>query len=72
MRVPYDALRIGFDVVADMLRGSLFRADDIEKEREVITEEIRGINDIPDEVVGELIDRARLAGCSSRASDRWF
>jgi predicted Zn-dependent peptidase len=57
VRVPYDAIQIGFDVVADMLRGSLFRPDDVEKEREVITEEIRGINDIPDEVVGELIDR---------------
>lgn len=57
VRVPYDALQIGFDVLADMLRGSLFRADDVEKEREVITEEIRGINDIPDEVVGELIDQ---------------
>ncbi|MHB8646568.1 MAG: M16 family metallopeptidase [Thermomicrobiales bacterium] len=57
VRVPYDALETGFDVLADMLRGSLFRQDDVEKEREVITEEIRGINDIPDEVVGELIDR---------------
>ncbi len=56
VRVPYDALQVGFDVLADMLRGSLFREDDVEKEREVITEEIRGINDIPDEVVGELID----------------
>ena len=56
VRVPYDALAIGFDVLADMLRGSLFRPDDVEKEREVITEEIRGINDIPEEVVGELID----------------
>ncbi len=57
VRVPYDALQIGFDVLADMLRGSLFREEDVEKEREVITEEIRGINDIPDEVVGELIDQ---------------
>ncbi len=57
VRVPHDSLHVGFDVLADMLRGSLFRDDDIEKEREVITEEIRGINDIPDEVVGELIDR---------------
>src|SRR5579885_2939451 len=56
VRVPYDALETGFDVLADMMRGSLFREEDIEKEREVITEEIRGINDIPDEVVGELID----------------
>ncbi len=56
VRVPYDALQVGFDVLADMLRGSLFREEDVEKEREVITEEIRGINDIPDEVVGELID----------------
>jgi len=56
VRVPYDAFQVGFDVLADMLRGSLFREEDVEKEREVITEEIRGINDIPDEVVGELID----------------
>jgi predicted Zn-dependent peptidase len=57
VRVPYDSLTIGFDVMSDMMRKSLFRKQDIEKEREVITEEIRGINDIPDEVVGELIDR---------------
>jgi predicted Zn-dependent peptidase len=56
VRVPYDAIKVGFDVVADMLRHSLFREDDVEKEREVITEEISGINDIPEEVVSELID----------------
>ena len=56
VRVPYNSVKIGFDVVADMLRHSLFRAEDVEKEREVITEEISGINDIPEEVVSELID----------------
>jgi predicted Zn-dependent peptidase len=64
VRVPYDAVKIGFDVVADMLRHSLFREEDIEKEREVITEEISGINDIPEEVVSELIDNLVWDGAS--------
>ena len=64
VRVPYDAVPTAFDVVADMLRRSLFRPEDVEKEREVITEEIRGINDIPEEVVSELIDTVVWEGAA--------
>lgn len=64
VRVPYDAIKTGFDVVADMLCHSLFRPEDIEKEREVITEEISGINDIPEEVVSELIDKVVWDGAA--------
>jgi len=56
VRVPRDAVRVGFDVLSDMILHSRFRLEDVEREREVITEEIRGINDIPDEVVSELSD----------------
>ena len=56
VRVPQHAVGVGFDVLADMIGNSLFRPEDVEREREVITEEIRGINDVPDEVVSELID----------------
>lgn len=56
VRVPQHATQVGFDVLADMMLHSHFRPEDVEREREVITEEIRGINDIPDEVVSELSD----------------
>ena len=43
-------------VLVDMLRNSLFRAEDIEKERQVIIEEIHMGKDSPSQEVGLLID----------------
>jgi predicted Zn-dependent peptidase len=43
-------------VLADMLRNSLFRPEDIEKERQVIIEEIHMGKDSPSQQVGLLID----------------
>ena len=44
------------DLLLDMLRNSLFRRDDIEKERQVIHEELAMINDYPASRVDSLID----------------
>ena len=44
------------DLLLDMLRNSLFRQDDIEKERHVIHEELAMINDYPSARVDSLID----------------
>ncbi|HJM88483.1 MAG TPA: pitrilysin family protein [Dehalococcoidia bacterium] len=46
-----------FDVLADMLRDSLFREPEIERERGVILEELAATEDSPAEQVGLLLDR---------------
>ena len=44
------------DLLMDMLRGSLFRQEDIERERQVVIEELKMINDHPGQKVDSLID----------------
>ena len=55
-KVPAGKLDLAFDVLADILRHSTFPADELEKERLVIFEEIRGIVDTPDDLVHDIID----------------
>jgi predicted Zn-dependent peptidase len=50
-RVSRDHLAIASDVLLDMLRGSRFRAEDVERERQVIIEEINESLDSPDDLV---------------------
>ena len=50
------------DLMVDMLRNSLFRPDDIEKERNVIHEELAMINDYPSARVDTLIDEMLWPG----------
>ncbi len=45
-------LPLALDVLSDMLRHSLLAADEVEKERRVILEEISSSQDIPEELVG--------------------
>jgi predicted Zn-dependent peptidase len=56
VKVPSAHLERAFDVVGDMLRNSIFDPAEIEKERGVIIEEIRGIDDTPDDLIHDLID----------------
>lgn len=56
-KVPGTHLPLAFDVLADMLRNSTFDPDEMEKERKVIFEEIRAIQDIPEDIVHDLIDQ---------------
>ncbi len=55
-KVPAGKLELAFDVLADILRHSTFPDDELEKERMVIFEEIRGIVDTPDDLVHDVID----------------
>lgn len=50
-RVSRDDLPIAADVLLDMLRYSRFEAADVERERQVITEEINETLDSPDDLV---------------------
>ncbi len=51
---PY--IKTAFDVLVDMLLNSRFNAEDMEKERQVIIEEINMSHDSPSQRVGMLID----------------
>jgi predicted Zn-dependent peptidase len=55
-KVPSTHLALSFDVIADILQNSLIEQDEFIKERSVIIEEIRGIEDAPEELVHEIID----------------
>lgn len=56
-KVPSTHFARAFDVLGDMLRNSLFDAEELEKERGVIIEEIRASEDDPTDVVGELLNK---------------
>ncbi len=55
-KVPAAHLDRAFDVLADVVRHSTFPEHEIEKERFVVIEEIRGVNDTPDDLVHDLVD----------------
>lgn len=56
-KVPGTHLPLAFDVLADMLRNSTFDPEELEKERKVIFEEIRAVQDIPEDIVHDVIDQ---------------
>ena len=47
---------IAIDILTDMLTNSLFDESDIEKEKAIITEEIKGAEDTPDEYIYDIFD----------------
>jgi predicted Zn-dependent peptidase len=55
-KVARDHLKNAAGVLVDMLLNSLFRPEDMEKERQVIIEEIHMCKDSPSQQVGMLID----------------
>lgn len=56
-KVPGMHLPLAFDVLADMLLNSTFDPEEMEKERKVIFEEIRSVQDIPEDMVHDVIDQ---------------
>ncbi len=56
-KVPSTHFALAFDVLADMLRNSTFDANEMDKERHVIIEEIRSIQDVPEDLVHDLLDQ---------------
>lgn len=55
-KVPSMHVGLAFDVMSDMIRNSTFDPTEMDKERKVIFEEIRSTQDIPEELVHDLID----------------
>ncbi len=47
--IPREHLRLAFDILTDMVTGSLVDATELEKEKEVIINEIRSAEDSPEE-----------------------
>ena len=55
-KVPSTHFALAFDVLADILRNSVVDQAELDKERSVIFEEIRSIQDSPEDIVHEVID----------------
>ena len=56
-KVPSTHFATAFDVLADILRNSVIDPSELDKERSVIFEEIRSIQDSPEDLVHEVIDQ---------------
>ena len=56
IKIPAYHLCSAIELLADVLYHSLFRNDDIEKEKSVICQEIRMVEDSPDEYIHDLFD----------------
>lgn len=61
-KVPSTHFSNSFGVLGDMLRNSLFDAEELEKERGVIVEEIRAGDDDPTDLAGKLSDELVWGG----------
>ena len=55
--MPAEAWREGLDVLVDAVRHSVFEPEEVEREREVVLEEIRRSEDTPGHVLGDLAFR---------------
>jgi len=51
LKLPKDHWKLGFELLCDLLLNPLFREEDVEKERAVILEELRGMKDSPEDWV---------------------
>lgn len=58
MKVTDAALPQAFDLLADMLAHPRFEAEDLQREQKVIIEEMKMVEDTPDEYLGELFNAA--------------
>lgn len=56
-KVPQEQFNTAFDVLADIILNSLMREEDIHKEKNIIIEEIKKYQDIPEELVEILLDK---------------
>lgn len=56
--LPYERVETGIDVVADMVQRSLIPAEEVDRERTVVQQEIRRSHDTPGSYVGELLGYA--------------
>jgi predicted Zn-dependent peptidase len=61
-KVPHTAALETIDILCDMVRDPVMDADELEKERHVILEELAGVEDSPSELAGILIDETLWPG----------
>lgn len=62
VRCLHEHLSLAFDLLSDMVRDPLFPEEEIEKEREVVLEEIASVNDTPEELIFEEFDLRSFPG----------
>jgi predicted Zn-dependent peptidase len=62
MKVADTGLLQAFDLLSDMLAAPRFEAQDLEREQKVIIEEMKMVEDTPDEFLGELFNAAYFPG----------
>ncbi|HEV7373839.1 MAG TPA: pitrilysin family protein [Pyrinomonadaceae bacterium] len=58
MKVTDKGLPLAFDILADMLANPRFDREDLQREQKVIIEEMKMVEDTPDEFLGELFNAA--------------
>src|SRR5438876_4749097 len=54
IKVLDEHLPLALDILADIVRNPAFAADDVEREKKVVVEEIKMVEDTPDDLVHEL------------------
>src|ERR1043165_3408050 len=54
IKVLDEHLPLAIDILADIVRNPAFKAEDIEREKRVVVEEIKMVEDTPDDLVHEL------------------
>ncbi len=57
-RMPYECMKLAVEVFCDMYRNSLFDPEELDRERQVILEEIKMYDDQPSSVVQENFEKA--------------
>jgi predicted Zn-dependent peptidase len=62
MKVADRGVEKAFDLVSDMLLAPRFEREDLEREQRVIIEEMKMVEDTPDEFLGELFNAAYFPG----------
>lgn len=63
-KVLDEHLPVAVDVLSDMFFNSLFDAEEVRKEKNVVIEEIRMVEDTPDDLVHDLLSEAAYSGHS--------
>ena len=61
-RLPYEFMPQAFDVLADMYLNAALKPEDVERERDVIIEEIKMYEDLPQHVVQEKMQEGMFSG----------
>ena len=62
IKVADKSLPAAFDLIADLLAHPRFDQNDLEREQKVVLEEMKMVEDTPDELLGELFNAAYFPG----------